>query len=69
MTSLDIAHRRLLNQRIARSEFERPSAVVGWLGAVQAQDYAGAKWALGLRLRGAIDDDVERAFTDGRSVR
>lgn len=43
--------------------------MVEWLGAVQAQDYTGAKWALGLRLRGATDDDVERAFTKGAVLR
>ena len=30
---------------------------MGWLGAGQAQDYAGAKWALGLHLQGATDED------------
>jgi hypothetical protein len=69
MTSLDIAHQRLLNQHVARATFKRPDDVVGWLGAVQAQDYAGAKWALGLRLRGATDDDVDQAFAKGSILR
>jgi len=69
MTSLDIAHQRLHNQRIAGGAFEKPGDVVKWLGAVQAQDYAGAKWALGLRLQGATDDDVEQAFTEGSILR
>jgi hypothetical protein len=43
--------------------------VVGWLGAVQAQDYAGAKWALGLRLRGVTEDDIDRAFAAGSILR
>ncbi|MGH7426753.1 MAG: winged helix DNA-binding domain-containing protein [Candidatus Methylomirabilaceae bacterium] len=43
--------------------------MVQWLGAVQAQDYAGAKWSLGLRLRGATDDDIETAFTTGAVLR
>jgi hypothetical protein len=33
---------RLRNQRLVRSIFRRPEDVVTWLGAVQAQDYAGA---------------------------
>jgi hypothetical protein len=69
VTSLEIAHRRLHNQHIARATFKKPGDVVRWLGAVQAQDYAGAKWALGLRLQGATDDDVERAFADGSILR
>ncbi len=53
MTNLDIAHQRLHNQLITQPTFEKPGDVVQWLGAVQAQDYAAAKWAFGLRLQGA----------------
>ena len=52
MINLDIAHRRLHNQHITRRMLETPQALVEWLGAVQAQDFAAAKWALGLRLLG-----------------
>src|SRR6266567_9451963 len=69
MTNLDIAHRRLHNQLITRQTFEKPEDVVQWLGAVQSQDFAGAKWALGLRLPGSIDDDIEKAFIDGAILR
>ena len=69
MTSLDIAHQRLVNQHIAQATFKQPGDVVGWLGAVQAQDYAGAKWALGLRLLGVTDDDVDQAFAAGSILR
>jgi hypothetical protein len=69
MTRLDLARQRLHNQRITEATLGKASDVVGWLGAVQAQDYAGAKWALGLRLQGATDDDIERAFTDGSILR
>jgi len=69
MTPFDIALLRLSNQQIARHTFEKPADLVGWLGAVQAQDYASAKWALGLRMYGATDDDIERAFTDGSILR
>jgi len=69
MTQNQIARQRLLNQRLAGNPFEKPEEVVRWLGAVQAQDYAGAKWALGLRLRHATDEVIERAFTDGSILR
>jgi hypothetical protein len=69
MTELDIAHQRLLNQRLAGASFEKPDEVVNWLGAVQAQDYAGAKWALGLRLRHTMDSDIDRAFNYGSILR
>src|SRR5436309_859512 len=69
MTNLDIAHQRLHNQLIARHTFENPSDVVQWLGAVQAQDFAGAKWALGLRIEGATGESIEQAFDDGTILR
>jgi hypothetical protein len=69
MANPDFVHHRLSNQRIAAKPFERPEEVVRWLGAVQAQDYAGAKWALGLRIRAATDDDVSHAFAKGAILR
>jgi hypothetical protein len=69
MTHSDIARQRLLNQHIARPRFARPAELVAWLGAVQAQDFAGAKWSLGLRLNGAGDADIERDFSDGKILR
>jgi hypothetical protein len=65
----EIARRRLVAQRIAASEFTRPAEIVRWLGAVQAQDYLGALWAVGLRLAGAHESDVERALAEGTIVR
>jgi hypothetical protein len=67
--ALDITGTRLSNQRLSRARLETPQDVVHWLGAVQAQDYAGAKWALGLRMRRARDADIEAAFSDGRILR
>jgi hypothetical protein len=69
MTNLDIAHQRLHNQLITRRTFEKPGVVVEWLGAVQAQDYAAAKWALGLRMPGVTSDDIEQAFAGGAILR
>ena len=49
MTTLDIAHRRLFSQRLLGAKLETPNDVVSWLGAVQAQDYAGdIRWVLSL---------------------
>ena len=69
MTNLDIAHQRLHNQHITQRTFEKPGAVVEWLGAVQAQDYAAATWALGLRLPGMTSDAIEHAFAGGAILR
>ena len=43
---------------------------MAWLGAVQAQEFGPAKWALGLRLRETTTDAaIERAFDAGRILR
>jgi hypothetical protein len=34
-------------------------------GAVRAQDFAAAKWALGLRVKNSTDAESEQAFNDG----
>ena len=65
MTSLDIGRQLLHNQYILGTPFERPEDVVQWLGAVQAQDYAGAKWAVDQRTHGITDADVDQALAEG----
>jgi hypothetical protein len=68
MTS--ISDRRLRNQGITRSLQRTPEDVVAWFGAVQAQEYAPAKWALGLRLpAGTTSASIEQAFEQGRILR
>jgi hypothetical protein len=69
MRPVDIVRQRLHNQHIAEPMFEHPKDVVEWLGAVQAQDYAAALWAVGLRLRDVRSDDLEQAFADGTILR
>src|SRR5688500_9757152 len=69
MTSLDVAGQRLHNQHLSSTDFKKPADVVKWLGAVQAQDYYGAKWALGQRMVGATDDAIEKAFAEGKILR
>ena len=48
---------------------ESPAEVVRWLGAVQAQDYNGATWALGLRTDAATRASVDEAFDSGQILR
>jgi hypothetical protein len=59
----------MARHRLARPGPADAADVVSWLGAVQAQDYGAAKWALALRMRGAAVDAIERALDDGRIVR
>lgn len=65
----DITQHRLYQQQLSHHALTTPAQVVGWLGAVQAQDYFGAKWALGQRLQGVNDGLIEQAFTDGSILR
>jgi hypothetical protein len=69
MTNATLAYQRLFNQRISTRPFDQPVEAVQWLVAAQAQDFAGAKWALGLRMRAATDSMVEQAFNDGAILR
>jgi Winged helix DNA-binding domain len=70
LTHADIAARRLVNQRVTRAALRRPADVVQWSGAMQAQEYEPAKWAIGLRTHDrTADPDVEQAFTDGAILR
>jgi hypothetical protein len=69
MSRDDIARQRLVNQHLTAATLTMPADVVRLLGAVQAQDYAGAKWAVALRTRGAVDGLVEQALTDGSIIR
>jgi len=46
-----------------------PSDVVAWFGALQAQDYLAALWALGQRTAGATEASIEAAIADGSVLR
>jgi hypothetical protein len=67
--SSDIVSQRVRNQKLVRSDLREPVEIVSWLGAVQSQDYAGAKWALSLRAPRLSDADVDRAFDAGKILR
>lgn len=69
MSTLDIVHYRLYNQHLTETSFKNPDDVVKLLGAVQSQDYAGAKWALGQRMKGATDASIDKAFNEGKILR
>jgi hypothetical protein len=69
MTTAEIARRRLQNEHLIGTPFKKPEDVVQWLCAVQAQDYPGAKWGVGQRVKGFVDADVEQAYTSGKILR
>ncbi|HSO87646.1 MAG TPA: winged helix DNA-binding domain-containing protein [Draconibacterium sp.] len=65
----DISLLRLLNQQIASPKLKTENDVVGWMGAIQAQDYNMSKWAVGIRLPGSTDKSVESAIDRGEIIR
>ncbi|WP_242111891.1 winged helix DNA-binding domain-containing protein [Luteimonas aquatica] len=69
LSAADLLRLRLDRHGIAAPRFDAAAEVVAWLGAMQAQDYYGSLWAVGLRMRSAVEADVERAIADGRLVR
>jgi len=58
----DIITLRLINQQLAAPRFNTPRELTGWMGAMQAQDYTQAKWALGVRLPHLNAEQIESAF-------
>lgn len=69
MTLSEISSLRLYNQRIIQTEFSSAKEIVSWMGAMQAQDYAMAKLAAGLRLQNATADTIENALNKGDIIR
>lgn len=65
----NVIARRLARQRLLGATFRTATEAVASLGAVQSQDYPGAKWAVGQRVRGATDASIEAAFDRGEVVR
>jgi hypothetical protein len=59
----------LQHQGLSQQEFKRPEEVVGWLGAVQAQDYGAAKWGVAMRTLGLANTDLDDAFDNGTILR
>ncbi len=64
-----IASLRLAAQGIGAAPFATPTEVVRHMLALQAQDFAGAKWSIGLRTATAVDADVEAAIAAREIVR
>ena len=59
---------RLRCQGITDARFRNVESVIGWMGAVQAQDYGQAKWAVGMRCA-AREAEVDAAVNEGRILR
>src|SRR5688500_14845083 len=65
----EVAARRLRSQALIGSTFKTAAEVVGYFGAMQAQEYLCALWAVGMRLPGSTEADIRRAVHEREIVR
>ncbi len=69
MDTRDIVDLRMHNHRLAGAPCARPEEVVQWLGAVQSQDYGGAKWGIAQRTVGTTSEEIDWLFAEGAILR
>lgn len=69
MIQQDLLNMRLYNQQISGNLADTPEQVVHALGAVQAQDHAGAKWSIALRTKTPEQSAIDTAITNRSIVR
>jgi hypothetical protein len=68
MTHQEISHHRLVSQKLYKTSPCSPQEIVHHLGAMQAQDYAMAKWAIGSRCD-ATEKEIEEAINSAQIIR
>lgn len=66
---MNIGFQRTANQQIFNETFHSAKDLVSYMGAMQGQDYAMAKWAIGCRLKAATSMQIEEAFNKGEIIR
>ncbi len=69
MTFADLPGTRLARQNISAHRFSRPEEVISWMGAMQAQDYNMARWALSVRLPDGSPAAIRDAINKGQIIR
>ncbi len=69
MKAEDIALARLQSQQLVNTPFKTAREVVGHMGGMQAQDYAMAKWGIGIRMKNGTEQAVDDAIDKGEILR
>lgn len=69
ITLSGIAKMRLVSQGICSNSFTTAKDMVKYMGAMQAQDFEMAKWAIGCRLPGSTGDMIEHSVNTGEILR
>jgi len=65
----NISQIRLKSQQIISTKLKTVKELVGWMCAMQAQDFAMAKWAIGVRVRNLKEEAIEESFNNGEILR
>lgn len=60
---------RLTSHQLTGSKFDNPQQLVAYMGAIQAQQYDMAKWAIGIRLKSGTLQAVNQALQKGEIIR
>ena len=60
---------RLLNQQLTIPQFSHPADVVGYMGAMQAQEYRMMRWAVAMRTRKPSAKTFKQAYDTGQIIR
>ena len=60
---------RLLNQQLVVPQYSDPAEVVGYMGAMQAQEYRMMRWAVAMRTRRPSHKAFKKAFDSGQIIR
>ena len=69
LTKSDISLLRLQNQKLDGTKFRKAEDVVAWMGAMQAQDFPMAEWAVGTRILDPSAGKIETAVNKAAIIR
>ena len=69
MLPIEIPHLRLASQQLLHTSKMSVKELVGHMGVLQAQDPLMVKWALGIRLPGITEQEVNLALDKGEIIR
>lgn len=69
MTLREISNLRLASQQITGGRFKTAKEIVNWMGAIQAQDFAMSKWAIGLRVNDFTEKSITAIIDSGEIIR
>jgi hypothetical protein len=64
-----ISSARLVSQKIAEPDINDVKELVSYMGAMQAQDYAMSKWAIGVRLLKPLQQKIDDALNKAEIIR